>query len=85
MKPDDDMEDESEDGMVEVADALKSIVAALNRNAGKTPVVNVAPPAVSTPAVNVEVPQQRQAKGFTLKIERDSKGYIEKAECTFKW
>jgi len=85
MKPDDTEDDSEEEDDSEIADALKSIVAALNRNGGKTPVVNVAAPAVSTPAVNVEVPQQRQAKGFTLKIERDSKGFISEAKCTFNW
>ena len=73
--------------MSELTDAIKSVVAAINRAVGKpAPAITVSAPAVPSPAVHVAVPEPRRAKGFTLKIkERDAEGHISVAECTFNW
>jgi len=70
-----------------IEDGLNTLTSAVNRaaKAMQPPVVNVTQAAQSPPNVNVAVPEQKQAKGFTMDIARDPKGMISSVKVTFVW
>jgi len=79
--------EEPEIDLSAIEDGILTLTSAVNRaaKAMQPPVVNVTQAAQSPPNVNVAVPEQKQAKGFTMDIARDPKGMISSVKVTFVW